>query len=296
MREYNKSELYQFLIELCPGSKIELLGEGWSSISFQVNEYIYKFSKENFSDYEHEKLVCEKLKNLLSFEIPLIKIEKRGKYPYARYKKIKGELGYTLGSVYSDQKNKDLSEKLAIDCAIFLSQVHSLIELNGIRSIPQFSQVKTSSLESFLLQYYKENIVGQIVKKYDEIVRYQATDLVLLHADFYGGNFTLNENGGLKGIFDWCNGGIGERMFDFVPLYMHHGKKFTEFVFQKYNFYSEKKVDTDRVRDLVWVRFLNRLYFSGINEKAKLFVQFNLFCRQNGYEYGGKDIDESIFI
>lgn len=278
----------KYLIEKYPNSKISYIGEGWSAICFQVDDYIYKFSKQYFEDFVYEKIICDSIRDEVAFELP--QIELNFHQSYSMYNKLEGELGNEYLVSHPDEV-----EELPRDCARFLHQIHSCKVSNGVRNVPTLSG-NTEDLSLFLRKIINnEKYEALIIDNYQRILADFAKETVLIHGDFYGSNFTVNDSGHLKGIFDWCNGGLGEREFDFVALYIHHGRNFTEKVIREYSFLSSACLNKKRIMDLVWFRLINRTIYA-MYDTYDLWTQFQQFCSDNQEEYGGMLYYGPVFI
>ena len=284
----NEYYIRLYLTEKYPNSEILYIGRGWSSICFQVDNYIYKFSKQHFEDFIFEKMICDYIIDEVSFELQ--KIELSYHHFCSKYNKIKGELGSEFLLKHDDVK------ELSKDCALFLYQIHSFKKLNRMRNVPKLS----GNVED--LSVFLRNIINNrsyealIINNYKRVSTKIVGKSVLVHGDFYGSNFTVDAGGHLKGVFDWCNGGIGEREFDFVALYIHHGKKFTSKVICEYNVLSQICLNEKRIKDLVWLRLINRMIYASREDIYDLWIQIQQFYTDNQEEYGGMLYYEPLFI
>lgn len=281
--------IMQYLTETYPNSRISFIGSGWSSICFQVDNYICKFSKQCYEDFIFEKMICDLVRDEVSFELQQIELNHH--QCCSIYNRLKGDIGseYLL-------KRYDEVDELSKDCALFLYQIHSFAKLTGVRNAPALSG-NVEALSTFLRNIiYNESYEAQIIKLYQRISANIVEKPVLIHGDFYGSNFTVDDAGHLKGIFDWCNGGVGEREFDFVALYIHHGREFTDKVVLEYNNLSTAPLNEKRIKDLVWFRLINRMIYVPHKDIYDLWIRLQQFYADNQEEYGGMLYYEPLFI
>lgn len=254
MFETDKEILQNFLIREYTQSHIKFIGEGWSSIVYQVDDYIVRFPKQNISDYEFEAFICNKLRHDIFVDVPEVQILLDVQYPYIKHKKI-------IGNKWNDNKGNSRL-KLGQDCARFLYQIHSFKLLENVRQIPGSDTLDIGRLESKFSCYYSRDKSTYLCKRYEKICQYPVEDTVLIHADFHTDNVVLDYCGRLKGVLDWCNAGVGERARDFIHLYSNEDRGLVKIVFSEYKLQSGIDIDEGRIRDLTLANLIDRLYWT----------------------------------
>lgn len=255
MFETSVNILLNYLTQLHPHRQIKYIGAGWSSIAFMLDEYVIRFPKHNLSDYEHEAELCNRLRDYVSVELPRCKVNYNSIYPYAKHRRI-------IGDLWDSNHRGNSIHELANDCAVFLYQIHAFDDLVGIRRAPNSNTIDTYKIENNLSRFYSGRSLDNICRMYELATNRKNQGDVLIHADFHGNNSVLSDCGRLKGVFDWCNSGIGERSKDFVNLYINMDMEFMEIVFHQYWQHSGIYIDIDRVRELSLLKLVNGLYWS----------------------------------
>ena len=236
--------------------KIEVLGSGYDSVAFLVNdEYVFKikFSSNKKKGYEKEKAIYDFLnKNLkTSIKIPVIE------YSYISdeisilgYKKIKGNF---LSPELYTKLSTDEKETLKKDIADFLKQMHSL----DTKEISNYAiDNKENVLEEYeLLKNTIYNDLTEDEKNYIErfMNRLNTTTIFndkkcLCHNDFSCNHVLLDDSNRLCGIIDFGDSGIIDEYCDFIYLLEDSdeeiGREFGEDILKLYG-----DIDVDKAKE-----------------------------------------------
>lgn len=279
----NKDILTVFLQTTFPNECIKYLGEGWTSIAFQVDDKIVRIPREHPGKYIKESVVCNVIRDLISFSVPCISVNKNAEFPYAIHKKLDGRtwnMNYVRGL---DEKAQIL---LADDCVDFLSQIHGL-DADKVNSKTKLENVDLyyeefgprdfTELEYYLKAFFTANDLMILAKKYDEALNFNVVDKVFCHGDFNGNNCILDENDRLAGVFDWGNCGIGERTKDFMRLFFTDpDKEFFNIVSQKYEQKTGVHIDENRLHQLNMVETVNLVYWLNVQESLHAIKESDL--------------------
>ncbi len=268
------SILHNFLKEEFANASISLIGQGWSSVVFQVNDYIVRFPKQNMEDYEKEQNICDHISNKISVAVPSVIIYKNKKHPYVIHKKIEG-LKWNQHTVcqLSDKNEDGLAQSLA-------QFFHTLHQQTTGYIAPDFIPVEFDTLGAFLQENADRNLTQLALSKYKnalEVPKNQQKK-VLIHGDFTPDNSVLDCNMRLCGVFDWCNCGMGDAITDFIPLYTHLSKEFLMLVISHYRTYSNQPFDFERFKMLFLLRHMYLLYWkyqnttNGVNKINNMLV------------------------
>lgn len=262
MYELDEKVLLNFLRKQYPKSCIQFAGMGWSSTVFYVDEYVIRFPRQNMSDYKFEVDICNRLRKMVSFEIPFVEIISDLTFPYARHKCIKG-------STWNGAFIRNSTDELGKDCALFLSQLHSYGVLHDVRKAPESSNLSINSLEIVLSHFFPREKVTKLCELYDIETRKTLEKPVLIHADFHGNNSVVNSRGRLVGVFDWCNSGLGERERDFIFLYNKLYSMGINAIIHEYERLSGIKLNEERIRSLTLIKLINKLYWANNSNNMK---------------------------
>lgn len=255
MYETNHLKLFEFLRRWYPSSCIQYIGSGWSSIVFLVDNYIIRFPKHNMADYEHELVICHRLNSFVSFEIPIVEMVLDYEYPFVKHKCL-------VGTIWDTSNMEKRPNQLAKDCACFFSQIHSLSPITSIRKIPTEAPLDIEIVEKKLYIFFDSHMLNKLCYEYETGNIPSIVENVFIHADFHPNNVVLDHNGRLKGVFDWCNSGIGEREKDFVHLFNDMDKQFINTLFVEYYNYCNVEIDKLRVRELALIDLINKLFWA----------------------------------
>lgn len=254
MPETNTTILYKYLLERFGGSEISLLGSGWSSIAFQVDNMIVRFPKQDLYDYKKEQAVCNFLRDKTSILIPDTEIC-MGMYPYVKHEKICGKHWDNVTLKQLSDNSRDL---LAQDIAMFLSTIHAH---SCSYTAPAFIPVHYQCLKQSILKNCSYTLLKNIRTIYDLATKLPNQNTVLIHGDFFSQNSILNKNNRLYGVFDWCNCGAGDPIADFIPLYATTNVDFVQTIIHYYQAISNKKFDFVRLKKLYLLRSMYLLYW-----------------------------------
>lgn len=279
----NKDILTVFLQTTFPNACIRYLGEGWTSIAFQVDDRIVRIPREHPGKYIKESVVCNVICDLISFSVPCISVNKNAEFPYAIHEKM---IGRTWNMNYVSGLDKNAQILLADDCVDFLSQIHGLDadKLNSKTKLEnvdlyyeEFGPRDFTELEYYLKAFFTANDLMILAKKYDEALNFNVIDRVFCHGDFNGNNCILDENNRLAGVFDWGNCGIGERTKDFMRLFFTDpDKEFFNIVSQKYEQKTGVHIDENRLHQLNMVETVNLVYWLNVQESLHAIKESDL--------------------
>lgn len=260
MYEENYLKLLEFLHEKYPSSSVQYIGSGWSSTVFLVDEFIVRFPKQNISDYQHESTISGLLNKHISFETPNVELVLDVEFPFAKHKCISG--------ISLDAVNFPVpSKQLAKDCANCLSQIHNISPITSVRKIPTDPPIDIATLRKRLSRYFDSHTLSKLCNEYEKTNYCSSCETVFVHGDFHFNNVVFDDNGRLKGVFDWCNSGVGEREKDFIQLYCTMDSQFIETLFIEYRNFNMIEIDTARVRQLAKIDMINKLFWA--DEKSQ---------------------------
>ena len=255
MLENNIDILKKFLEKKYKGREIVYCGSGWSSIVFFVDEYVVRFPKQNIEDYKFESFICPIISKYTSVQVPSVSLVENEKYTYAIHKKI-------CGYIRNDSMEMKQKEKYIKSVAQFLYEIHNVCDDVGIRNIPKDDNLLIGEVEKKLAVYYGNKQLYKICDKYCQAVNTVEKNRVFLHADFIKDNALLEMNGKLKGVYDWCNSGMGEREYEFVNILIDNEEQFFFDVVREYEHLSGIIVNRERVDELLLIKLVNKIYWS----------------------------------
>lgn len=242
----------RFMADLKPAAMVKKLSGGENSEAFLCDDLIVRFPKSDKAtgDYKKEAAlssVIRKSSSYLESYVPDVHMEERCGLIAAVHHEIKGKtlMGRRPNddrNIHFDSLSNDAQKELAVDLGKFLSALHTVpmedIDEAFLASRQMgFQYSETPDFYEKNKKLYAER--GFPYEKYKcEVDR---TDTVLCHNDFHGGNFAVNEQGRLSGVFDLGEMGKNYRARDFLSLYSF-GRKFVRDVVASYNESSDKKV------------------------------------------------------
>lgn len=258
MLETNATILYNYLISEYGHASISLLGQGWSSIAFQVNDFIIRFPKHNLRDYIKEQHICDILRNQTNIQIPNVNIQYTI-HPHAKHKKIIGKSWDASFLLRLSTNEKDL---LAKDIGQYLYTIH---KNTSTYSAPTFVTIKSSSLYKEFSNTVSSHILKTLLKEYKKALILPPQKSVLIHGDLTSNNSLLNDQNRLYGVFDWCNCGMGDPLADFIPLYSEFTNDFILNIIYHYEKLSGKNFDLYRLKKLYLLRSMYLLYWKNKN-------------------------------
>jgi hypothetical protein len=163
------SILHNFLKEEFANASISLIGQGWSSVVFQVNDYIVRFPKQNMEDYEKEQNICDHISNKISVAVPSVIIYKNKKHPYAIHKKIEG-LKWNQHTVcqLSDKNEDRLAQSLAQFCLTVYEKENIPVFYLGGLAVELIRSEKTRNIFFDTLGKTADILSIRIIKQSDE--------------------------------------------------------------------------------------------------------------------------------
>ncbi len=255
--ECDKGALFRFLSRRFKNARIDLFGEGYTSIAFSVDDKVLRFPKREdiIKRYVREIRILDLLRPMTDTPIPEPKIVLDDLYPYVVHKIIPGR----HWSFAEFQDMDDAAQRnLARDCAAFLHQVHS-VDLSLAKPIITETKIGVTPAEPVpretLLRLIGDRLsratIDNLYDKYLDFSQMPSTnDYCVMHLDFSGTNTILDEAGRLAGVFDFVNANIKERPMEFRFFYNPKYPAFLTRVLDAYEDVCGIRVDTMRIRAL----------------------------------------------
>ena len=255
MRHMIKDALQIFLETQFPNSKIEFIGEGWSSTAFIVDDKIIRFPKGQIEEYKKEAAITNAVRNQVNVEIPEITIVEDQQYPYAIHKILPGKTWNIREVKKLDTKTRNLLIK---DIAEFLHSVHQIKNIPGlIAEKPNI--IAFQDIEPFIKNHFSQNEISKLYKEYETANARNIKDITFIHGDFSGYNSLVDENHRLIGVFDWVNCSFGERTIDFHRFY--NAPDFLKDISKEYENLSGISIDIERIREIRLIDALTAAYW-----------------------------------
>ncbi|MBR1604908.1 MAG: aminoglycoside phosphotransferase family protein [Alphaproteobacteria bacterium] len=267
------AEEYNILLDnaqkLFPGQTPEELPFSENSKALAYGQTIVRIPKKDstLQGYKREETITHYIKeHAPDLNIPVVNIING----ISVHKEISGKtLNDRTQENHRNKHSSSLSKNelnlLAQDLGKFLAQLHQ-VPIDGIDphilNMTHFNNNKKS-------KEYADNNGARLLK--NQGIRYRKlnideNDIVLSHNDMHGGNFVINEENKLAGVFDFGELGINYRHSDFMKL-IPYGRNFIKQAVQSYNKYSDKKISMktiDRAYQIEQLEFLQ------LAEKKKL--------------------------
>ena len=260
MTVQNTTFLLKYLTEQ-QYSNVFFIGEGWSSVAFQADDFIIRFPKHGLKDYIKEQEICNLLRNKMDILLPESQVCS-GKITYVKHQKIYGHSWNQ--TTINNLSTKELS-LLSKDIANFFYTIH----INNTEyKAPTFKPVKASDINSSFSGYIDDRLLQEMLDMYINTKVPAAKKTTLIHGDFSYKNSVLDKNHRLIGVFDWCNSGMGDKTFDFVNLYALFPNDFIHGIIDKYQELSGEKFDIEHLKKLYFLRNIYLLYWA--HRKSKL--------------------------
>ncbi len=273
MKNFDTETLLRFLSATFPNETITHVGAGWTSVAFQVGDYIVRIPRKDTEKYIKEVIVCDEIRDMVGVELPHITVVNDTEYPYSIHKKM---IGNMWNSRYVTALDTDTKRLLANDCATFLASIHSINPDDLIKkakscgidiSCQKITQTDFSELAVYLKPYFSDDEMAALKKLYNESICQNSPDMVFCHNDFSGSNCIIGDNNRLIGVFDWGNCGIYERSREFMRLYFYE-HEFFDMVCAKYEQITGVHIDKNRLRQLNIVDTMNLAY--SLNTRPEL--------------------------
>lgn len=237
-----------------PYSSVCLIGEGWSSVAFQADDFIIRFPKHDLQDYIKEKEICDFLRDKTNVLLPRTELC-RGEIPYVRHKKIGG---YDWNLMTIDKLSAKELTLLAKDIALFFHEIH---QQKTKYIAPTFVPVTPDDINNAFMNGLDGHLLQELLDIYKNTTLNPVQSSSLIHGDFSYENSTLDKNNRLYGVFDWCNSGMGDYIFDFVTLHTFFPQHFVENVISQYQEMSDKDFDFKRFKKMYLLRNIYLLYW-----------------------------------
>ena len=239
-------------------SKVRLIGEGWSSVVFQADDCIIRIPKHGLQDYKKEQEICNLLRNKVSVLLPRTELCS-GEITYIKHKKIRG-CNWTQKTI---NKLSDTEVSLlASDIACFLCTIH---QQKTKYIAPSFIPIKLQDLSDTFMCVLDNQLLKEMLDIYKNVTVHPTKSYSLIYGDFSCENTTLTRNNRLYGVFDWCNSGMGDSLFDFVNLYIFFPRYFVSKIINKYQELSNTKFDFSQLKKLYLLRSIYLLYWQHKN-------------------------------
>lgn len=244
----------EYLSKLNQGKEVTFVCEGRSSMTFEVDGFIYRFPKLKFEDYVFEAFVCDQLRNCVFFNLPVISLEDGDMGPYVKHKKLTGTTMESLRVV---------DDGLIEQFALALSQIHGNDCLNHQqRRTDEPPPIKElDSLGSMLEAFFSTEDANKIKECYFSAVKKKRGGEVFVHGDLHRGNLLIDERGRLCAVIDWCNSGISERERDFNYFFEEFDDCTMQKLISSYKRYSGYAVSLERIMELSLIRESHLLVF-----------------------------------
>ncbi len=215
-------------------SKIRFIGEGWSSEAYNA-EYndkdciirIPKPSSGGFETYQKEHAVLEIIADKIkSVAIPRTRIYEGDGIAYVVHEKINGNK-FNISSF--EELSVEEQDNFSQSVANFFSELHA-IDISEFSNIPgiRWGKLNTDFLKNDFEKYlvfsreegweeslfFSEHEIAALCNFIESVTSLEEPE-VLLHRDFYGNNFVVDDKMRLVGVFDFGNASLASRAIDF---------------------------------------------------------------------------------
>ena len=218
-------------------SNIRLIGKGWSSTAYNAMRdgkdciiRIPKIGGGGFKEYQREHAILEIIASKIkSVSIPRTYLYENDGLQYVVHEKIIGNI-FDINSF--EKLNNEEQDNFCQSVAIFFSELHS-IDINEFSNISglRWDKLETKFLRECFEKYltflkkegWEENLIfsereiDTFCKLIDSITSINKPE-VLLHRDFHGENFVVDDEMRLVGVFDFGNCSFAERTIEFNPF------------------------------------------------------------------------------
>ena len=215
-------------IKLLFKSEISPLKGGRNSIAFQIENFVFRFPKNETILKEQKQEVKtltylqKKLSDKTRQKIPDMTYHTKNGYPFTRHPFIIGKTCNQGGeqSLFYDDLSPKNQLKLATELANFLADLHKIPCPKNIPTAqnewltPVRSDFCFDKIQKYLLKISQIDLA-------DFKTPLSLNDRVLIHNDLSGSNLLLSPTpqSVLNGIIDFAAAGAGPRICDFIPLY-----------------------------------------------------------------------------
>lgn len=230
--------------------KITLIDNGWDNVVVEINnDLIFRFPKYNEVNFDVEVKILDFLKDKISLQIPKIKFLGKS-FTYMGYPKIQG--GNLTPEIF-DSLNSEQKEKLTLDLANFLREMHSSIspdeaKIIGVEdeNLPSYSNSIKSVLPNKIDDKSVLDFMEATIKEYEGMMQ-EKVELVFLYNDLHTENMAFDATSKkLNGVFDFGDIMIGDVNMDFYPLYKFD-PYFMKAVAEKYQELTSRKLNLRRM-------------------------------------------------
>jgi aminoglycoside phosphotransferase (APT) family kinase protein len=230
--------------------KITLIDNGWDNVVVEINDdLIFRFPKDDGVNFDVEVKILNFLKDKISLQIPKIKFLGKS-FTYMGYPKIQG--GNLTPEIF-DSLNSEQKEKLTLDLANFLREMHSSISLDEAKRIgvedenlPSYSNSIKSVLPNKIDDKSVLDFMETTIKEYEDMMQ-EKVELVFLYNDLHTENMAFDATAKkMNGVFDFGDIMIGDVNMDFYPLYKFD-PYFMKAVAEKYQELTSRKLNLRRM-------------------------------------------------
>lgn len=230
--------------------KITLIDNGWDNVVVEINDdLIFRFPKDDGVNFDVEVKILDFLKDKISLQIPKIKFLGKS-FTYMGYPKIQG--GNLTPEIF-DSLNSEQKEKLTLDLANFLREMHSSIspdeaKIIGVENenLPSYSNSIKSVLPNKIDDKSVLDFMEATIKEYEGMMQ-EKVELVFLYNDLHTENMAFDSTSKkLNGVFDFGDIMIGDVNMDFYPLYKFD-PYFMKAVAEKYQELTSRKLNLRRM-------------------------------------------------
>ena len=215
-------------------SNIKLIGQGWSSTAYNATLdgkdciiRVPKIGGGGFNEYEREHDILEIVRSKIkSVKLPKTHLFESNGLKYVVHEKIMGNI-FNINNF--EQLNETKQDNFSQSVANFFNEMHS-IDINEVSNISglRWGSLSTDyikeSFEKYLAFFknesWEENLnfskheIDAFCKFINSISNIKEPE-VLLHRDFHGENFVVDNEMHLVGVFDFGNCSIASRVIEF---------------------------------------------------------------------------------
>lgn len=209
-------------------NSFQLISTGWDNLVADVNnEWIFRFAREKsfVTTLEREYLLLHKLRPNISLPIPYYELFGVNT-AFVGYRKIPGDS--LLDETVYLSLPKNVRQEIAETLASFLTQLHKSISAEEALALGYKKyEVPLALIENFVLGTTQSDEAERLINEalaYNKQHRHDENNLVLLHNDLHGGNFTFDMNTQkVIGVFDFSDAVIGNYFIEFAQIFnIHH--------------------------------------------------------------------------
>lgn len=263
------------LTNLFPQKAISCIGQGASSVAFEIDDNIIRIPKADTSRYLKEEQILPTISKYVHPHTPIIHIVKKPIF-YSIHKKLNGndwDLN-TYDALSATQKNLFCG-----DIATFFLQLHSipLKKLSpGARKILKPYSLPTENQLKHLLNGIFTAEESHNLYQYAKRISKPQGKIIFAHKDFRRKNSLVDHNHRLTAVFDYGNACLGEGAEDFKPLCNPDYLPILKKALKYYNQYSNDSVSFKRIVELQEIECFFVIKYLGSYPQIK---------KERGYEW-----------